>query len=169
MNQPTRESAEAASTEVSLQHSIKDAAAYAVMMGIGETYLSAFALFLKASTPQIGLLASLPPLLGSLAQIVSAWLGRLAGRRKPIILAGAGLQALAWLPITHPLRMLYQRDIETDLESLMDPTAELEIRKVRLAVEHDRLGLGVPDFGIVHDRQRDRVIGLAALQEHRLL
>jgi MFS family permease len=100
MNQPTNASAEAASTEVSLRHSMKDAAAYAVMMGIGETYLSAFALFLKASTPQIGLLASLPPLLGSLAQIVSAWLGRLAGRRKPIILAGAGLQALAWLPIT---------------------------------------------------------------------
>jgi MFS family permease len=100
MNQPTNASAEAASTEVSLRHSLKDAAAYAVMMGIGETYLSAFALFLKASTPQIGLLASLPPLLGSLAQIVSAWLGRLAGRRKPIILAGAGLQALAWLPIT---------------------------------------------------------------------
>jgi hypothetical protein len=44
------------------------------MMGIGETYLSAFALFLKASTPQIGLLASLPPLLGSLAQLLSAWL-----------------------------------------------------------------------------------------------
>jgi MFS family permease len=100
MNRPTQESAKAAGTEGSLRHSLKDAAAYAVMMGIGETYLSAFALFLKASTPQIGLLASLPPLLGSLAQIVSAWLGRLAGRRKPIILAGAGLQALAWLPIT---------------------------------------------------------------------
>ena len=88
------------SDDASLSHSIKDAAAYAVMMGIGETYLSAFALFLKASTPQIGLLASLPPLLGSLAQLLSAWLGRLTGRRKPIILVGAGLQALAWLPIT---------------------------------------------------------------------
>jgi hypothetical protein len=43
------------------------------MMGIGETCLSAFALFLKASTPQVGLLASLPPLLGSLAQLLSAW------------------------------------------------------------------------------------------------
>ena len=86
--------------EKSLRHSLKDATAYAVMMGAGETYLSAFALFLKASTPQIGLLASLPPLLGSLAQILSAWLGRLAGRRKPIILAGAGLQAFAWLPIS---------------------------------------------------------------------
>ncbi len=87
------------STNVSLRHSFKDAAAYAVMMGIGETYLSAFALFFKASTPQIGFLASLPPLLGSLAQLLSAALGRLYGRRKPIILAGAGLQALAWLPI----------------------------------------------------------------------
>jgi MFS family permease len=99
MKEPATESAAAKTTDVSLQHSLKDAAAYAVMMGIGETYLSAFALFLKASTPQIGLLASLPPLLGSLAQLVSAWLGRLAGRRKPIILAGAGLQTLAWLPI----------------------------------------------------------------------
>ena len=85
--------------DVSLSHSVKDAAAYAVMMGIGETYLSAFALFLKATTPQIGLLASLPPLLGSLAQLLSAWLGRLIGHRKPIILAGASLQALAWLPM----------------------------------------------------------------------
>jgi len=85
--------------EDSLRHSLKDARAYAVMMGAGETYLSAFALFLKASTPQIGLLASLPPLIGSLAQILSAGLGHLTGRRKPIILAGAGLQAAAWLPI----------------------------------------------------------------------
>ncbi len=109
MNEPTTASAPARSNdkraaapamELSLRHSMKDGAAYAVMMGIGETYLSAFALFLKASTPQIGLLASLPPLLGSLAQLVSAWFGRLAGRRRPIILAGAGLQALAWLPIT---------------------------------------------------------------------
>ena len=78
---------------------MRDASAYAVMMGVGETYISAFALFLKASTPQIGMLASLPPLLGSLAQLCSAALGRLTGRRKPIILAGAGLQALAWMPI----------------------------------------------------------------------
>jgi len=88
------------SSEDSLRHSLKDATAYAVMMGAGETYLSAFALFLKASTPQIGLLASVPPLIGSLAQIVSAGLGHLTGRRKPIILVGAGLQAAAWLPIT---------------------------------------------------------------------
>jgi MFS family permease len=86
-------------TERSLQHSLKDATAFAAMTGIGETYLSAFALFLRASTPQIGLLASLPPMLASLIQLLSAWIGRVTGRRKAIILVGASIQAFAWMPI----------------------------------------------------------------------
>jgi len=86
-------------TERSLRHSLKDASAFAVMSGIGETYLSAFALFLRASTPQIGLLAAVPPLLASLVQLLSAWLGHITGRRKVIILTGASIQAFAWLPI----------------------------------------------------------------------
>src|SRR5690606_9891214 len=86
-------------TNRSLKHSLKDGIAFGAMTGLGETYFSAFALFLKATTPQIGLLASLPPLLASFVQLVSAWLGRRVGRRKPIILAGASLQALAWLPL----------------------------------------------------------------------
>ncbi len=91
-------------TERSIRHSLKDAAAFATMTGVGETYLSAFALFLRASTPQIGLLASLPPMLASFMQLVSAWLGHLTGRRKAIVLAGASIQAFAWLPIlTLPL------------------------------------------------------------------
>ncbi len=85
--------------EGSLKHSLKDAAGYATMIGVGETYLSAFALFLRATTPQIGLLASFPPLLGSLMQALSAWLGRQPGRRKRIVLAGASLQGIAWLPL----------------------------------------------------------------------
>lgn len=87
-------------TEESLRHSLKDGGAFAIMIGIGETYLSAFALFLRASTPQIGLLASLPPLLASLVQLFSAWLGRRTGHRKAIVLTGATVQALAWLPLT---------------------------------------------------------------------
>jgi len=85
--------------ENSLNHSLKDARAFAVMTGVGETYLSAFAIFLRATTPQIGLLASLPPLLGSFIQPVSAWLGRMTGHRKAIVLTGASIQAMAWLPI----------------------------------------------------------------------
>jgi len=85
--------------ENSLNHSLKDARAFAVMTGIGETYLSAFAIFLRATTPQIGLLASLPPLLGSFIQPVSAWLGKITGHRKAIVLTGASIQAAAWMPI----------------------------------------------------------------------
>ena len=85
--------------ERSLRHSVRDAAAYSVMTGAGETYFSAFAVFLKASTAQVALLSSLPPLLGSFAQLLSAWWGHRHGVRKPLILAGAYLQALAWLPL----------------------------------------------------------------------
>lgn len=77
------------------------------MTGVGETYLSAFAVFLKATTPQIGLLASMPPLLASLVQLLSAWLGHVTGHRRAIILAGASLQAAAWIPII-ALPLLYK-------------------------------------------------------------
>jgi len=40
----------------SLHHSMRDAAAYSVMTGGGETYFSAFAIFLKASITQVALL-----------------------------------------------------------------------------------------------------------------
>lgn len=83
----------------SLRHSVRDGAAYAVMTGSGETYFSAFAVFLKASTAQIGFLASVPALLASFAQLLSAWLGHTFGKRKAIILTGATLQAFIWIPI----------------------------------------------------------------------
>lgn len=82
-----------------LRHSVRDGVAYSVMSGSGETYLSAFALFLKASVPQVALLATLPPLLGSLAQLLSAWLVSRLRQRKRMILAGASLQAIMWLPL----------------------------------------------------------------------
>jgi MFS family permease len=86
-------------TERSLRHSVRDGVASSVMAGAGETYLSAYALFLKASASQISWLTALPCLLGSLTQIASAWLSRQTGRRKPIILLGVLLQAFMWLPI----------------------------------------------------------------------
>jgi MFS family permease len=91
----------------SLRHSIRDGVYFSAMVGGGESYFSAFAVFLKASTAQIGVLASLPPLLASFMQLVSAWLGRRTGRRKQIIVMGALLQAvtlfpLALLPLAFP-------------------------------------------------------------------
>jgi hypothetical protein len=52
-------------------------------------------------------LAALPPLLASLMQLASAWLGRKLGKRREIIVFGALLQAatlipLALLPLVFP-------------------------------------------------------------------
>lgn len=88
-----------APVDQSLNHSTRDAIAYSVMTGMGESYFSAFALFLRCNIAQIGVLASLPPLLGSLAQLASAWLGHRTGWRKGIILFGATLQGLMVLPL----------------------------------------------------------------------
>jgi len=85
--------------DASLRHSVRDGVAFSVMSGAGETYFSAFALFLKATTPQIAVLASLPPLLGSFMQLLSAWIARYKVRRKTLIMTGAAFQALTWLPI----------------------------------------------------------------------
>lgn len=85
--------------ERSLRHSLRDGVAYAVMTGAGEIYFSAYALFLKATTAQIAFLAAVPALLGSFAQLFSAWLARRSGQRKKIILGGVIFQALTWLPI----------------------------------------------------------------------
>jgi len=85
--------------EKSLQHSVRDGISWAVMVGFGESYFSAFALFLKATTEQIGLLASLPSLLGSLAQLLSAWLLFHSQQRKLLILTGVIAQATVWFAI----------------------------------------------------------------------
>lgn len=82
-----------------LRHSVRDGIAYSVMSGGAETYLSAFALLLKTTAPQVALIATLPPLLGSLAQLLSAWLVGQLRERKRLILAGASLQTLVWLPL----------------------------------------------------------------------
>ena len=86
------------SVDRALRHSVRDGMAYSVQVGAGETYFSAFALFLNATAAQVALLSTLPPLLGSSAQIFSAWLGTHVGRRR-LVLWGCALQALLWLPI----------------------------------------------------------------------
>jgi MFS family permease len=135
----------------SLHHSLKDATAFAVMTGSGETYFSAFALFLKASTPQIGLLASLPPLLASFVQLLSAWLGRLTGHRRRIILAGAGIQAATLIPLA--------------LLPLMFPSAAVPLLIACVVVYHGGANLVTPQWSslmgdLVPERRRGRFFAL---------
>ena len=83
-----------------LSTSIRDGAAYAVMTGAGESYLPAFAIHLRFTEPQVAMLASVPPLLGALAQLFSTWLHRRwrVGRGR-LVVVGAACQAATWLPI----------------------------------------------------------------------
>ncbi len=85
--------------ERSLNHSVKDGVYFALMTGSAESYLSAYAIFLQASTAMVGLLATLPPLLASAMQVVSVWLGRVLHSRRRIIVAGAIFQALCLIPL----------------------------------------------------------------------
>ncbi|MCR4300443.1 MAG: MFS transporter, partial [Sulfuricaulis sp.] len=85
--------------ERSLRYSVRDGVAWSVMFGAGESYLQAFAVFLKATTAQITLLAALPSLLGSLSQLASGWIVGRAVQRKSLIFGGVLLQTLTWLPI----------------------------------------------------------------------
>ena len=84
-----------ARVDKSLGHSVKDGVAYAMMSGFGESYFSAFAIFLKATTPQIAILASLPPLLASSAQLLAVYIGQHTGARKNVIIIGAVIQLCA--------------------------------------------------------------------------
>ncbi len=135
----------------SLRHSLKDAAAFAVMTGSGETYFSAFALYLKASTPQIGLLASLPPLLASFVQLLSAWLGRLTGHRRRIILAGAGIQAATLIPLA--------------LLPLLFPSFAVPLLIACVVIYHGGANLVTPQWSslmgdLVPERRRGRFFAL---------
>jgi hypothetical protein len=71
--------------DTALRHSVRDGMAYSVQVGAGETYFAAFALFLRATAPQIALLSTLPLLLASSAQIFSAWIGHYVGRRRLVL------------------------------------------------------------------------------------
>ncbi|MEM3362242.1 MAG: hypothetical protein QXG16_02905 [Candidatus Anstonellaceae archaeon] len=67
------------------------------MVGAGENYVTPFAIALNAPTYFIGLLSSLPILIGSIFEIFSLQLFRLILDRKKIILSGILFQSLIWL------------------------------------------------------------------------
>jgi len=82
-----------------LRASIKDGVSHALMMGCGENYFGPFGIFLKASTLQVGLLASLPQFFGAIMQWAGAQrMDRIQSRRRSIII-GASLQALTFVPM----------------------------------------------------------------------
>jgi MFS family permease len=83
----------------SLTYSVVEGSFWAVMFGFGETYLTAFAIFLRANNIQIGLLTSLPLLIGSISQFFTLRLIDVFKSRKKFVVITALIQALTWIPI----------------------------------------------------------------------
>lgn len=86
-------------TQTSLSGVTSEGVLSSTMRGAGESYLSAYALYLNATAAQVGLLATLPALLGSFAQLLAAWWAERRGTRLPLIVAGLAAQGLLWAPV----------------------------------------------------------------------
>ena len=81
-------------TRNSLILSQRESVASSLMTGTCDQYINAFAVFLGASSVQIGWLVALPQLLGSFCQIITIWLGQFIHRHR-LIVRGAALQVIA--------------------------------------------------------------------------
>src|SRR5262245_39754045 len=90
-----------ASPRGDMRCSIGDAAAYSVMVGIGETYFAAFALALGSGETVAGLIATLPMLAGASLQLATPWFLQRARSFKKWVVVCASLQAAAlfFMPI----------------------------------------------------------------------
>lgn len=78
-----------------LRWSIVDGLLHAVMLGVSESYLGAFAVELGHNDTALALLATLPPLCGALSQLLAPLLALHLGSRKRLVVAGAALQGLS--------------------------------------------------------------------------
>ncbi|HUI25688.1 MAG TPA: MFS transporter [Candidatus Kryptonia bacterium] len=82
----------------SLRASTFDAMSYAAMIGCGEFYFPAFALLLGATPLQVGIVATVPILVGSAFQLLATAAAHRIGDRLWVI-ASASLQAAVFIPI----------------------------------------------------------------------
>lgn len=84
----------------SLRYSILDGSFHAAMLGFGESFLSAFAVFLKANNIHLALLGSLPILVGSLSPLMSNAFLRRMKSRKSLVASAAFFQAIMFIPLS---------------------------------------------------------------------
>ncbi len=85
--------------ELSLDACIKEGVCAQIMIGIYDYYLIPLALFLKASTLQVGFLVSIPHFLSALSQFAAARIVKMAGSRRELLLKGIAVQAILLIPI----------------------------------------------------------------------
>jgi MFS family permease len=90
-----RDEIDPAQVERALRLSIADGMCWALMFGLGETYFVADAIRLGASSLELGLVATLPLCVGAAGPILALALLARFGRRRPLVVCAASLQALA--------------------------------------------------------------------------
>jgi MFS family permease len=90
---------ERAKVKRSLKFSILDGSAQAAMLGLTQSYVTPFALALKATTVQIGLLTSFPNLMIALSQLAAPNLTEKVGNRKSAVLPMILVHALTFVPV----------------------------------------------------------------------
>jgi MFS family permease len=78
--------------------SVKEGSFFSIMDGFGLRYITPFALALGATTRHIGILSSLPGLLGSLSMLKTNSL-MMRYSRKKILTVAVFIQSLLWLPL----------------------------------------------------------------------
>jgi MFS family permease len=82
-----------------LARSLWDGVFFSLMVGLGETYLPAFALALGHGEALAGLVATVPMLAGGVLQLATPWGVHHIGSRKRWVIACALVQALVFLPL----------------------------------------------------------------------
>jgi MFS family permease len=85
----------------SLIYSILDGSFWSIMAGTAESYFSALAVFLKATPFQLGLISSVPLLIGSFLQIFSNKAFEIFKSKKKIVTLSAFIQGVICLAISY--------------------------------------------------------------------
>jgi len=88
-----------AATRANLRASMADGATFGVMVGVGESYLAAFALAVGLGEISAGLVSSVPLLVGGVLQLISLRAVAWFGSEKRWIVFCATLQGLSFFPL----------------------------------------------------------------------
>jgi len=82
-----------------LKHSISEGKWWAIMWGFGDSFLPAFAVLLKATNAQLGLLVSIPQLFAAFIQLLAIRFENNNVSRKNMMLTTTLLQGFTWFAI----------------------------------------------------------------------
>ena len=83
----------------SLRYSLLDGAAFSLMLGSAESYFQAFAVFLKATVSQVGIVYTVPMFVATVIQLHGSSLLRWIRSRKNLTVLTGALRSLLFVPL----------------------------------------------------------------------